>query len=186
MMAEESWRPVVGFEGIYEVSDYGNVRALDRVMPSGRWGFCTRKGGLMKAKLNKRGYFVIGLRANGSRKWKGVSQLVCEAFHGGRPSPAHQAAHFPDPNPQNNRASNLRWATSLENHGDRAVHGTLLKGVRNAAAILTDDQVRAIRAEYTPGRSRHPGNQAALSARFGVCPAHIQNIANGRGWEHVL
>lgn len=179
------WRAVVGFEGIYEVSDGGAVRALDRVMPSGRWGFCNRRGGPMKAKLSARGYLVIGLRANGSRKWRGVHQLVCEAFHGARPTAEHQVAHFPDPTPTNNRSDNLRWATPLENHADRRVHGTTPIGEANAAAILCEDDVRFIRRAYVRGRPRYPGNQAELAARFGLNPEYVQQVANGVSWAHV-
>src|ERR1044072_1408501 len=112
----ERWRDVSGFEGIYQVSDLGKVRSLDRTMPSGRWGSVHRRGGPMATKISRTGREIIGLRRNGKRIWRAVHQLVCEASHGPKPSPAHQVAHFPDSDPLNNRASNLRWATALENH----------------------------------------------------------------------
>lgn len=181
----EEWRDVVGFEGIYQVSDLGNLRALDRTMPSGRWGTVRRRGGPIKPKLDKAGRLVVGLRANGKRQWRGVHQLVCEAFHGKRPSPKHQVAHFPDNDPLNNRAANLRWATALENHADRRIHQTTFPGEKNYFARLCADDIREIRRLYRRGRPCHPGNQKELAARFGVVAAYIQQIANGHGWEHI-
>lgn len=181
----EEWKAVLEFEGIYEVSSMGRVRALDRVMTSGRWGKCARKGSIIKPKLRKDGRLTVGLRKNGTRVFRFVHRLVCEAFHGPRPSPRHVVAHFPDRDPTNNIPSNLRWATHLENSADRRVHDTTPTGERNYFARLTEADVLEIRRLYKRGKPRHPGNQQALSERFGVVPAYIQMVANGQAWKHL-
>lgn len=181
----EQWKPVVGFEGVYEVSSLGNLRSVDRELPSGRWGHVRRKGQPIASKTSRNGRAIVGLRLNGKRVWRGVHQIVCEAFHGPKPSPKHQVAHFPDRDPLNNRAENLRWATALENHGDRRVHETTFPGEKNYFAQITAEDVREIRRLYRRGHPRHPGNQAELAERFGLCPAYVQQIANGKAWAHI-
>jgi hypothetical protein len=181
----ENWKPVVGFELAYEVSDLGNLRSLDRELSSGRWGHTTRKGQPIIAKISHEGRAVVGLRLNGKRTWRGVHALVCEAFHGPKPSPKHQVAHFPDRNPLNNTVGNLRWATALENHADRRIHETTFPGEKNYFAKLTEQDVRDIRRLYRPGRPCHPGNQRELAERFGICAPHVGSIANGKAWAHI-
>lgn len=180
----EEWLPVPGFEIAYEVSNFGNIRSIDRTLPSGRWGVCTRKGQKIKSKINN-GYKVVGLRLNGKRTWFGIHQLVCLAFHGPRPTPDHEAAHFPDRDRANNNADNLRWATRLENHADRRVHLTTPTGEKNYFAKITESDALEIRRLYRRGRSYHPGNQIELSKRFGICPDYVRHIGSGSGWAHL-
>lgn len=174
----EEWRPVADFEGIYEVSDLGNIRSLDRIMPSGRWGSIRRKGGPIASKISRTGRRYIGLRANGLRTWKAVHDLVCEAFHGTRPSHRHEVAHFPDPDPLNNRAANLRWVIAPSRHGDHADEEGALFGAERYAARLNVQDYAEIRRLYRRGRPGSPGNQAELADRFGVVPSYIRSIAN--------
>lgn len=178
----EEWSDITGFEGIYQVSSKGRVRALDRTMPSGRWGKVRRKGGIINPSVNKFGYLTVGLRFNGNRKWMLVHRLVCESFHGPSPNGKPFAAHFPDPNPANNMPTNLMWASPAENSSHRKIHGTNLAGERNPSAILSEDDVRYIRSSYIRGRPRYPGNQKYLAKRFGVSVASIKGVVNMKSW----
>lgn len=110
-----------------------------------------------------------------------VSRLVCEAFHGPAPTPLHQAAHW-DGDCSNNHFRNLRWATPQENGGDdRRRHGRTPKGEQNGRALLTAEEVKAIRCEFTGAH----GQIASLSRRFGVSTTAMHNIVHGRHWSHV-
>ncbi len=111
----EVWRPVLGWEGLYEVSDLGRVRSLPRVR-------CTGK--VLKAVLSpsKPDYRVVNLCHDGRKKMRPVHQLVCEAFHGQRPAGAH-ARHL-DGDSLNNLASNLAWGSPRDNVEDSIRHGT--------------------------------------------------------------
>lgn len=109
-----------------------------------------------------------------------VHSLVCTAFHGPRPSPAHQVAHN-NGNPADNAAGNLRWATAKENHGDRVVHGTLLKGEKANGAKINDASVRLIRRAY----KAKIANQREIGEAFGLTQAQISHIILRQHWPHV-
>lgn len=115
-MTEEQWKPVLGFEGLYEVSDRGRVRSVDRVLVKSDGRRMTIKGKLLKGGTNQ-GYV--------SHKMQGVTKfthiMVLEAFVGPRP-PGMQVRHLNDIK-DDNRLSNLRWGTSSENAKDRVRNG---------------------------------------------------------------
>jgi NUMOD4 motif/HNH endonuclease len=110
-MAAERWKPVVGLEGRYDVSDKGRVRSLGFITPNG--GFA--KGRILKQIVRRSAEVCIGGR---SRK---VHQLVLEAFRGPRP-PGLVSLHRDD-RVGNNRLSNLRYGTPLENARDALRNG---------------------------------------------------------------
>lgn len=107
---EEEWRPVVGFEELYEVSNLGNIRSIQ---------FHGKKRlKLMTLTSDKRGYKHVKLRnwANSVGKPYQVHRLVAEAFI---PNPDNrpQVGHI-DTDPSNNVVTNLRWVTGLENQNN--------------------------------------------------------------------
>lgn len=113
-MAREIWRPVKGYEGLYEVSDQGRVRSLRRSGTPGR----------VLAQRQNRGrlYLLVRLSRNSQRKIKTVHSLVLGAFVG--PRPAHMEVRHLNGNAIDNRLTNLAYGTSLENSADQRAHGT--------------------------------------------------------------
>ena len=101
---EEIWKDVVGYEGMYQVSNLGRVKSL-RIR--------RHKDGIMTTKVRKNGYVFIFLRLNNKRIWKSVHRLVAEAFIL-NPKNKPQIDHI-DGNPSNNIVTNLRWVTAKEN-----------------------------------------------------------------------
>lgn len=118
----EVWQPIRGYEGLYEVSDQGRVRSLDRTVKNSR-GVYRLKGKPLKPRKGSGGYLLVTLYAVSRRDHKRVHVLVLETFRGDRPSPRHDACHN-DGNPGNNALANLRWDTRKENHRDLVRHGT--------------------------------------------------------------
>jgi hypothetical protein len=118
----EEWRPVRGWEGLYEVSDQGRVRSLDRWVVK-RNGHRQLIAGRMKSlpKL-KQGYPVVHLAKNGQTTTRTVHTVVLDNFVGPRPA-GHVACHN-DGDPSNNRLTNLRWDTQSNNLLDAVKHGT--------------------------------------------------------------
>lgn len=108
----ENWRPVVGFEGRYEVSDLGRVRRLAR-------GRGSVPGRILRERDNKQGdgaYAYVDLWAENRPTRKLVHHVVLEAFVGPRPV-GMVGCHGPGGH-RDNRAANLRWDTQAANIRD--------------------------------------------------------------------
>lgn len=172
IVGRENWRPVVGFEGAYEVSDLGNVRSVERRAPTIIRGTQTTR--LIHCRLlkpGKSGPFGHVTVALGRGKSRTVHSLVMEAFIGPRPA-GSDIAHA-DGNGGNNRLSNLRYATRSENNRDRVLqHRTR----------LAPTDVHFIR-EVAPTLAR--GGKRALAERFGISPCGISDILARRTYAHV-
>src|SRR5665647_1789598 len=103
-MSAEEWRAVPGYEGTYEVSDQGRVRALARIDAQGG----RRRGRLFKpSRMDAWGHRGVKLRRDGVVRSRYVHHLVLEAFVGPRPA-GTEACHWNDV-PDDNRLVNLRW-----------------------------------------------------------------------------
>lgn len=172
------FKDIKGFPG-YRVGDDGSVWSLwmRRSLGAGAGGF--RTIGVEWTKLNPSrnasGYLMVDLRApSPGRNTLLVSRIVCQAFHGEPPTPKHEAAHENGVR-DDNRAGNLMWKTRAENQADRLRHGTTSRGERCGMSKLTEDAVRAIRADAR-------GNKAAMARRFGVSEAEIRRIVSRKRW----
>ena len=109
MTKSETWKDVVGYEGLYEVSNKGNVYSVERMDALGR-----EQGGLvLKPKYNNRGYLMVSLYKNGKLKNRTVHRIVAEAFI---PNPkGFLEINHKDENKSNNEIFNLEWCTREHN-----------------------------------------------------------------------
>lgn len=179
----ERWLPVVGYEGLYEVSDHGRVRSLDRVVErrSGRGPnvrFPQRYAGrMLRPGIASHGYPTVSLNGRGKRRSACLHDLVLTAFVG--PCPTGMECRHGDGVQTNPALSNLSWGTRKQNAEDRAAHGTQVVGERYPAAKLTATAAREIL------KQRGLTSQADLANRFGVSPSTVQAVHDGRTWKHV-
>jgi len=98
---QEIWKDIEGYEGLYQVSNLGNVKSI--------------KNNIIKkpSKLPK-GYLQICLNKNGKLKYISIHRLVAQAFI---PNPNNlPCVNHKDCNPQNNNINNLEWCTYKENN----------------------------------------------------------------------
>jgi hypothetical protein len=177
-MTAIEWKPVKGFP--YEVSNYGEVR---RASPQRN----TYVGRLLKLYTDKDGYKLVRLSKNGITYDKKVHTLVCEAWHGDKPSSKHQVRHFPDHDKSNNTPGNLIWGTALDNANDRLLHGHQHKGEKHPKAVFTQAQVDLIRKAHKiakKGRQRVPkGFINTLCTLYNTNPHTIHSIIAGKGYS---
>lgn len=172
----EEWKPVKGYEGLYEVSDLGRIRSLDRLLEwvdsLGRATSQIRLGRVLRQQFNKsKGYMTLTLYRDGARKLRYVHQLVAEAFVGGY-ADGLQVNHI-DGDKTNNLAANLEWVTPSEN----AQHSRDVLGHVGHSRKLTAGQVREIRASSETCRS--------LAERFGVHPMTVSDVRRRKLYKEV-
>lgn len=123
MQSTELWKPIPGYEGIYEVSDHGNVRSLDRAVTNRLGHVQHRKGVTLKPGPGKHGrLFVVLVRGDDTRWNVPVHRLVLLAFVG-EPPAGTEACHN-NGDHLDNRLCNLRWDTKSANTLDAVKHGT--------------------------------------------------------------
>lgn len=174
----EVWKPVVGAERYYEVSDMGNVRSLDRIVRHNYGGTAIRRGRLLKQFVTDLGYHMVAIQVNGSAKSTGVHRLVCAAFNGTSDKPT---VNHKDGNKSNNVPANLEWATYLENQRHADETGLRqIRGERNGRAKLSLEDVRSIRERV---KSIKYGDQSRIAREYGVTPQMVRHILLGNSWK---
>lgn len=163
-MMNESWLSVKGYEGLYEVSDLGNVRRVG--------------GKFLSPKPGKLGYKIVSLHMNGYSKKYLVHRLVAEAFI---PNPEDKSyVNHLDGNKTNNRVDNLEWATPSENIQHAYDNGLRLpiRGENNSQCKLTEEDIVWIKTHVIKGDKDF--GCKAIAKRFGVTEPHISSIVNGK------
>lgn len=118
---DETWLPVVGYEGLYEVSDHGQVRSLDRWASNGKVDILYR--GRMIAQSGSP-YLAVRIYKQDGGQTKRIHALVAEAFLGPRPKGLEVCHNNGDK--LDNRLANLRYDTKSANMRDSVQHGTNL------------------------------------------------------------
>lgn len=115
----EEWKNIKGFENLYQVSNYGRVRSIDRIIKRVKDGVLIDfrfKGKLLTPKLNKKtGYAHVALSINSKRKYVNIHRLVAESFienPDNKPCVNHK-----DESKLNNNVDNLEWCNYVYNNG---------------------------------------------------------------------
>jgi NUMOD4 motif len=174
----EIWKPVVGFEGLYEVSNLGRVRSLDRISyRRNRWGpmACRVRGRVLKQSSTENGYLQVSLHGKYGQVSRRVAHIVAAAFIG--PRPCNQVVCHNDGDKRNNYASNIRYDTGAGNERDKQDHGTSLLGEKHFNAKLDETAVLRIRRSALSSR--------ALAKIYNVSHSTIGSVVRYETWRHV-
>ena len=115
---KEIWKAIVGYEGLYEVSNLGMVRSLDRYVPHKTFGKKYCKGHMMATHINNAGYVTVNLCKGNRYRSFDIHRLVAIAFLD-NPDGLPEVNHI-DENKKNNHVGNLEWVTREQNER----HGT--------------------------------------------------------------
>ena len=107
------WKPIKGYEGLYEVSNLGQVRSLDRIVIHKNEKKIKYNSKILKGYINNRGYLKVKLSKNKIAKLHSVHRLTIEAFKLNKNNLPY-VDHI-DTNQLNNRIFNIRWVTPKEN-----------------------------------------------------------------------
>lgn len=176
---EEIWRPVVGYEGLYEVSNLGRLKSLARVV--------NNNGGdkFLKEKILKLSY--TGTHDYASYRFQGktyrIHRVVARAFI---PNPENKpCVNHIDNNSKNNCVSNLEWCTHKENMLHASKIGMMkgngnLYGEKIGVSKLKESQVKEIRNLFGTVHI------SILVGKYNVSISTIRNICSRKVWKHVI
>lgn len=178
---QEVWKDIAGYEGLYQVSNLGNVKSLDRYVPHKTFGkkFC--KGHTMATHINNAGYVTVNLCRGNSYKSHDIHRLVAIAFIP-TPNIVGMEVNHKDEDKRNNRAGNLEWVTKSVNN----LYGTKVE--RQAAkikrAVIQCDLNGVPLKEWESATDA----EKALSGKFTGAISHCINgktkTAYGYTWIH--
>lgn len=174
-MKREIWKSVVGYEGYYEVSSYGEVKSVKRTITRSNGSILSIKEKLLKKDFTRHGYFRVKLSRKNNAKSFLVHRLVADAF-------ITNGNNFPfvnhkDLDKTNNSSQNLEWCTHLQNIR-HAVE-------KNRYGKLTPHQVMQIKdllklhRQNILNKQQGPFPQRRLAEMFNVTQTTIKNINRG-------
>jgi hypothetical protein len=175
----EVWKDVVGYEGLYEVSNYGRVKSLRKkiVKSTGAevW-FPT----IILTPVMRYMYKAVNIYKNKKATMFSIHRLVAKAFI---ENPTNlKIVNHKDLDKFNNRLFNLEWCTPLENtrHAIRNNAGAAPpQGEKNGQSILTEANVHVIK------NSRYKIKRKDLAKMFNVSIKHIDRVRCGERWGHI-
>ncbi|WP_353963747.1 HNH endonuclease [Streptomyces sp. NBC_00237] len=166
------WLPVPGTDGMYEVSNRGQVRSWClRGSKTGSRANIARILRPCKTGPN-RDYLAVNIFGRNTK----IHRLVLEVFSGSSPRQNFHARHL-DGNSLNNHASNLAWGSPAQNSDDKFIVGTH-PSQRHPTAKISREDAQSIRHLYERGGL----SQKEIGARFGIKQPQVSNIVCGRRW----
>lgn len=159
----ETWRDIAGYEGTYQISNFGRVKSFKRGER------------ILKPKLHTGGYLCVILYSNGSGNGRFIHRLVAEAFIR-NPQNKSTVNHL-DGDKTNNHVSNLQWATQHENNQHAVLTGLIKSGGDDKRASTTDEIARKILAEFIPYDA--DCGLTALAKKYNLTPGTVFRIVHG-------
>lgn len=173
-MSIEIYKDIPDYEGLYQASNFGNIRRLLK----------NNKYRILKLIDHNNGYFNVHLCKNNNSKMCRLHRLILFAFVG--PCPKGMECRHLDGNRHNNRIDNLVWGSHVENIDDRRKHGRnngvppIMTGSKNPASKLKEEDIPKIRQLIKDGLS-----DIKIGKIFNVSKSTISRIRLNITWRHA-
>jgi hypothetical protein len=152
-MNKEIWRPVIGYEGIYEVSNLGRVKSLERIVERNNGRNKTINEKILKGRINSDRYFNIDLCNKGVIKTKTIHQLVAESFLNHKPCGMKLVVNHINFDRTDNRVENLEIVTARENANKKHLKSTS----KYTGVAWYKTSKKWLASIYINGKSKHLG-----------------------------
>jgi len=166
---KEIWRDVKGYEGLYQVSNMGRVKSLERTLIDKLGRKHPTKERILTPRKSTKGYFNVSLsQGRGKKKNFPIHRLVCEAFHK-NPENKPCVNHL-DENKTNNVASNLEWCTYKENNNHGTHNARVAKSLSKSVGQYTRDD-KLIKVWQST---------IEVYRQLGFSYSHISEVAQGK------
>ena len=169
----EIWKSVNGYEGLYEVSNFGRVRSLDRTTRqynNGTLSTARYRGKLLKGRTDDNGYVRVHISKCGKSEALSVHRIVAMAFCE-KPEGCDIVNHL-DNNPSNNSAENLEWTTYEGNMQWAARQGRMKGNLDNIQKAQESRKVPVI-AISPDGEEMYFSSQINAAKQLGIQSEHI-------------
>lgn len=168
---QELWLPIPSYEGLYEISNLGNVKSLSRTDLSNR-----QRPEKIIGLINKHnGYKVVTLTKGHLKKQLAVHRLVLLIFIG--KCPENMEACHNDGNKANCSLENLRYDTHANNNRDKIKHKTIPKGSSHHMNKIPESDIASIFYDKRPIKD--------LAQLYNVLPCSINAIKKRRNWRWI-
>lgn len=178
VLKEEEWKDIAGYEGYYQISSYGRVRSLDRVILSKDNRIVNYKGKILNTGLTPNGYCYFITSKNDKRNKFLVHVAVAKAFvlnFYNKPQVNHINSWRAD-----NHYKNLEWVTAKENKLHSVLNKSHAYGERNAFSKLTDKKAIEI---YKLAHSNIPQKQ--IAKKYKISHYIVSKIKRKKLWKHI-
>ncbi len=176
---EENWRPVVGFEGLYQVSNLGRVQSANRFSRIRGGGKRLIKPTPLKHWKSNSGYQMVQLSVENHATKHYVHRLVAMAFVA-NPDQLLEVNHI-NSDKEHNQDFNLEWVSRQGNEDHKVAAGRTRRGMANKQTKLTDQEIMEIRSLLIGGEA-----QASIARKFGVAQTTICRINTGNTWRAAI
>ncbi len=176
---EEIWKDIKDYEGLYQVSNLGRVKSVERIKTIPPNKTYTQKSFIMKPYYHYNGYPIITLSKNGIRFKDVVHRIVAKHFIE-NPENYKYVCHKDD-NPLNNKADNLYWGTQQDNMNDKVSKNRQQKGENVKFSKLNNEKIKEIRNMYEKGKITHK----EIGRIYDISTSCITEIINLKSWKHV-
>lgn len=164
----EIWKDVDGYDGLYQVSNFGRVKSFKHKTPR-----------ILKAKAHTGGYLRVELYGNGQADGRFIHRLVAQTFI---PNPENKpTVNHIDGDKTNNRIENLEWATQHENNQHAVKCGLIKTGGDDYRANATNELVQRIRDEFIAYDAER--GISALTKRYNLTIGTVFKIVHGKRYK---